>query len=319
MKSVMKKVLIFSVLSVCSILIIVLAAIVFLFNFGFNMDQESKVKVKEIATDVLSKMSVTTFMYYLPTEIKQRITNEDLTGKFHLLHDSLGNFQEYVSLDGNALIDIFSLTEDKLAAEYSANLRFSGGNAIMDVKLAKRHGKWFITRFSINTRKTGSISMIPEPPVAAKEIQPGMTVFRFASYIFQILYIGICIFGLVFSIQTYRFKNNSGFLLIGLIFLLSLSLFVFAIRGTRIPVSGLNEIEKRQTIISFDEFSRGDKISYKHGSSTELIKPHKMQVRTYNIIFPLGLLILLGALYKLSNDKKTQDGSSESTEKINGA
>jgi hypothetical protein len=116
---------------------------------GHELDAESQAFVDSAIPAITKTWSEEQLIDRSTTELRASIKSDELRALFDRL-SQFGPLVEYQGATGQATMSYFSGSGSMVSASYDAKARFQNGNAIFQIVLMKRDGRWLIHNFHVD-------------------------------------------------------------------------------------------------------------------------------------------------------------------------
>jgi len=117
---------------------------------GGKLDASSKAYVDRVVTEIVSTWSAESLKREASAELSRQAVGDDVDVAFRKF-SALGNLVAYRGSKGESKISITPKTGKLVTANYEASARFEHGDALIDVSLVQRGGRWQVLGFFVKS------------------------------------------------------------------------------------------------------------------------------------------------------------------------
>lgn len=146
----MKKV--FIILGVILVALLLAAGIIigYATYTGSRLDASSKVYVDANVPPIISSWSTTELLSRASPELRNVISNEELSQLFNKL-SQLGGLIKYEGATGGSNTIVTPANGKVVTADYEAHATFERGSATIKVRLIRENGEWALLKFFVDS------------------------------------------------------------------------------------------------------------------------------------------------------------------------
>lgn len=117
---------------------------------GGKLDASSKAYVDRVVPEIISTWSPETLKREASVELSQQVTGDELRSAFQTF-SALGSLIAYRGAKGGSKISITPQTGKVTTARYAVDAEFEHGDAVIDVNLVQRDGRWQVLGFFVKS------------------------------------------------------------------------------------------------------------------------------------------------------------------------